>query len=68
MTTPDRVPLERLLHEAATVRKICRQMCLDDGVEPDEIMTVAYGKEFKNWEYHVANVNAVLRAMKAIAS
>ncbi len=68
MTTPDRVPLERLLHEAANVRKICRQMCLDDGVEPDEIMTVAYGKEFKNWEYHVANVNAVLRAMKAIAS
>lgn len=36
--------------------------------EPDEVMTVYLGREIKNWEYHVANVNAVLRAMKAIAS
>ena len=60
--------LPELLAEAALVRKICRQMCIDDGVDPDDIWVEAYGKQFRNYESHSANVRAVLRAMKAIAS
>lgn len=61
-------PITELLADAALTRNICRQMCADDGIDPDGVMTVAYGREFKNYEYHTANVNAVLRALKAIAS
>jgi hypothetical protein len=43
-------------------------MCADDGVDPDGLWVEAYGKEFRNYEHHSANVHAVLRAMKAIAS
>ena len=60
--------LPELLKDAELVRKICRQMCIDDGVDPERGWVEAYGKTFKNWEHHVANVNAVLRALKAIAS
>ena len=62
-------PLIELLAEADLHRRICRQMCIDDGIEPDENMGLSppYHR-LHNWEYHVANVNAVLRAMKTIAS
>lgn len=60
--------LPELLAEADLVRKICRQMCVHDEIDPDGLMAKAYGRDFKNYEYHVANVNAVLRALKAIAS
>jgi hypothetical protein len=59
--------LPELLAEASIVRQICRQMCVDDGVDPDGIWVEAYGKEFKNHEHHSPNVHAVLRALKAIA-
>lgn len=61
-------PLPALLADAELVRKVCRQMCADDGVDPDGVWVEAYGKEFKNYESHAANVNAVLRALKAMAS
>jgi hypothetical protein len=61
-------PLPELLTDAELVRKVCRQMCIDDGIDPDAVWIVAYGKEFKNHEHHSANVFAVLRALKAIAS
>ena len=60
--------LPELLAEAELVRKVCRQMCIDDGVDPDDIWVEAYGKQFRNYESHGACVNAVLRALKAIAS
>jgi hypothetical protein len=64
----DERTLPELLVEAELVRRVCRQMCVDDGVEPDEVWVEAYGREFKNYEHHTANVTAVLRALKAIAS
>lgn len=64
----DPQPLSALLADAALNRKIARQMCIDDGIDPDGIWVEAYyGQEFKNYEQHSANVNAVLRAMKRIA-
>jgi len=67
MSEPTRT-LPELLAEADLARRVCRQMCADDGVDPDGIWVEAYGREFKNYEHHAANVNAVLRALKAIAS
>lgn len=65
----DRRSLSELLAEADLVRKICRQMCVYDGVDPDASMGLeAPYDKLKNWEHHSADVNAVLRAMKAIAS
>lgn len=61
--------LPRLLQEADLVRRICRQMCIYDDVDPDESMGLEPPYErFVNWEYHVANVNAVLRALRDISS
>ena len=65
---PEPRSLTELLAEADLVRKVCRQMCADDGVDPDGVWVEAYGREFKNYESHAANVNAVLRALKAMAS
>lgn len=59
--------LAELLADAEGTRQICRQMCVHDGIDPDAVMTVAYGRELKNHEYHVANVAAVLRAIKDLA-
>jgi hypothetical protein len=58
--------LDALLDDAKIVRKICRQMCAHDEIDPDEPLPENPG--FKNWELHVADVNAVLRAIRAIAS
>jgi hypothetical protein len=65
---PEGRPLPELLKEAELIVKVCRQMCADDGVDPDGIWVEAYGKKFKNHEHHSANVHAVLRALKAIAT
>lgn len=60
--------LSELLAEADLVRRVCRQMCVDDGVDPDGPWVEYLGREFRNYEHHSANVFAVLRALKAIAS
>ncbi len=60
--------LPELLAEADLIRRVCRQMCVDDGVDPDGLWVEAYGKEFKNHEHHSANVFAVLRALKGVAA
>jgi hypothetical protein len=66
---PEGKPLSELLSEDDLRRRICREMCRYDGVDPDESLNLdpPYDK-FCNWELRVADVSAVLRAMKAIAS
>ncbi len=66
---PEARPLPELLAEADLHRRICKQMCVYDNIDPDASMGLEppYDK-LRNWEYHSANVNAVLRALHAISS
>jgi hypothetical protein len=58
--------LPELLSDANLIRKVARQMCLNDGVNPDET-TPYHGKIFHNYEHHTTTVFAVLKALKTIA-
>lgn len=68
MSEPAHKTLPELLAEADLVRRICRQMCIDDGIDPDGLWVEYLGRAFRNHEHHAADVFAVLRALKAIAS
>jgi hypothetical protein len=62
------VPLTQLLADAALVRKLCIKMCEFDGVDPDEIVAEIGSQKFRAYETYAADVNAVLRALKAMSS
>lgn len=56
--------LAALLDDAGIVEKVCRQIDIYDGNNPDEPLAANPG--FKLWELHVAEVKAALRALRAL--